>query len=174
MVFIEVQTGELLDENDIIRYEDAYGRGIAQRLTETVVMQAEKKGKKIRPVCSYAVLLCGVRLKVVPVCQCTALLSSFILSLLLLCSPFFSRIERERSKSMSHISVRASRSFISYPNSSLDKRNEAASSFKILSSSALPGKSGIISICGAVMTGAIYFCSILLPCSPASKETSKI
>ncbi|CCZ22009.1 mannose-1-phosphate guanylyltransferase/mannose-6-phosphate isomerase [Acetobacter sp. CAG:977] len=26
MVFIEVQTGELLDENDIIRYEDAYGR----------------------------------------------------------------------------------------------------------------------------------------------------
>ena len=99
---------------------------------------------------------------------------SFILSLLLLCSPFFSRIERESSKSMSHISVRASRSFISYPNASLDKRNEAASNFKILSSSALPGKSGITSICGAVMTGEIYFCSILLPCSPASKETSKI
>ncbi len=26
MVFIEVQTGETLDENDIIRYEDSYGR----------------------------------------------------------------------------------------------------------------------------------------------------
>lgn len=35
--------------------ETLKGRGIAQRLTETVVMQAEKKGKKIRPVCSYAV-----------------------------------------------------------------------------------------------------------------------
>lgn len=54
--------------------------------------------------------------------------------------PLFSRIGRDSSKSMSHISVRVSRSFISYPNSSLDKRNEAASSFKILSSSALPGK----------------------------------
>ncbi len=31
------------------------GRGIAQKLTETVIKQAEKKGKKIRPVCSYAV-----------------------------------------------------------------------------------------------------------------------
>ena len=26
MEFIEVQTGETLDENDIIRYEDSYGR----------------------------------------------------------------------------------------------------------------------------------------------------
>ena len=26
MVFIEVQTGDTLDENDIIRYEDVYGR----------------------------------------------------------------------------------------------------------------------------------------------------
>ena len=26
VVFIEVQTGDLLDENDIIRYEDVYGR----------------------------------------------------------------------------------------------------------------------------------------------------
>ena len=32
----------------------------------------------------------------------------------------------------------------------------------------------LVSLAGAVMTGAIYFCSILLPCSPASKETSKI
>lgn len=26
MIFIEIQTGETLDENDIIRYEDSYGR----------------------------------------------------------------------------------------------------------------------------------------------------
>jgi len=26
MIFIEIQTGEILDENDIIRYEDSYGR----------------------------------------------------------------------------------------------------------------------------------------------------
>ena len=26
VVFIEVQTGDLLDENDIVRYEDVYGR----------------------------------------------------------------------------------------------------------------------------------------------------
>lgn len=26
MVFIEVQTGEILDESDIVRYEDMYGR----------------------------------------------------------------------------------------------------------------------------------------------------
>ena len=26
MEFIEIQTGEILDENDIIRYEDSYGR----------------------------------------------------------------------------------------------------------------------------------------------------
>ena len=26
VIFIEVQTGDLLDENDIIRYEDVYGR----------------------------------------------------------------------------------------------------------------------------------------------------
>lgn len=31
------------------------GQGIAQKLTETVIKQAEKRGKKIRPVCSYAV-----------------------------------------------------------------------------------------------------------------------
>ena len=71
---------------------------------------------------------------------------------------------------MSHISVRVSRSFISYPNSSLDKRNEAASSFKILSSSALPGKSGITSICGAVMIGAIYF---VQSCFPVPRQVGK-
>lgn len=43
----------------------------------------------------------------------------------------------------------------------------------MFSSAALPGKKGISSICGAVITGAIYFCSILFPCSPASRETSK-
>jgi mannose-6-phosphate isomerase-like protein (cupin superfamily) len=26
LVFIEIQTGETLDENDIIRFEDTYGR----------------------------------------------------------------------------------------------------------------------------------------------------
>ena len=26
VVFIEVQTGDILDENDIVRYEDIYGR----------------------------------------------------------------------------------------------------------------------------------------------------
>ena len=31
------------------------GQGIAEKLTETVIKQAEKTGKKIRPVCSYAV-----------------------------------------------------------------------------------------------------------------------
>ncbi len=95
---------------------------------------------------------------------------NFILSLLLLCSFFLSRIEQDSSKSMSHISVRAFRSFISYPNSSLDKRNEAVSSFKILSSSALPGKSGITSICGAVMTGAIYF---VQSCFPVLRQVRK-
>lgn len=38
----------------------------------------------------------------------------------------------------------------------------------------ITGKRGINSICGEAVRGVIYFCSILLPCSPESREVSKI
>ena len=59
---------------------------------------------------------------------------------------------------------------------SISQREKNIQLLHIFDVSLLAGEQGsrITSICGAVMTGAIYFCSILLPCSPASRETSKI